>query len=102
MFLEISQNSQEHTHARVSFLIKLQAWGLSLFFIKKQTLEHVFYCEFCEISKKTFLNRTPLVAGSGIHRIIFWYLLKFLTHLFIDWFIYLLVYLFIFFSQLFI
>ena len=29
MFLEISWNSQENTCARVSFLIKLQAWGLS-------------------------------------------------------------------------
>ena len=28
MFLEISQNSQENNCARVSFLIKLQAWGL--------------------------------------------------------------------------
>ena len=28
VFLEISQNSQEKTCARVSFLIKLQAWGL--------------------------------------------------------------------------
>ena len=28
LFLEISQNSQENTCARVSFLIKLQAWGL--------------------------------------------------------------------------
>ena len=27
MFLEISQNSQENTSARVFFLIKLQAWG---------------------------------------------------------------------------
>ena len=27
VFLEISQNSQEYTCARVSFLIKLQAWG---------------------------------------------------------------------------
>ena len=35
MFLEISQNSQENTCARVSFLIKLQAWGFS--------------CQFCEI-----------------------------------------------------
>ena len=29
VFLEISQNSQENTCARVSFLIKLQLWGLS-------------------------------------------------------------------------
>ena len=28
VFLEISQNSQEYTCARVSFLIKLQDWGL--------------------------------------------------------------------------
>ena len=30
VFLEISQNSQENTCARVSFLIKLQASGLQL------------------------------------------------------------------------
>ena len=44
VFLEISQNSQENACARVSYLIKLQA--------------------FCEISKNTFLHRTPLVAAS--------------------------------------
>ena len=38
-FLEISENSQENTCARASFLIKAQ----------------VFSCEFCEISKNTFL-----------------------------------------------
>ena len=59
MFLEISQNSQENTCARVSFLIKLQAWG----FIKKKTLAQAFSCEFCEISKNTFFHRTPLVAA---------------------------------------
>ena len=32
-FLEISQNSQENTCARVSFLIKLQAWNT--FFYRK-------------------------------------------------------------------
>ena len=31
VFLEISQNSQENTCARVSFLIKLQASGLQLY-----------------------------------------------------------------------
>ena len=30
VFLGISQNSQENTCARVSFLIKLQAWGLRM------------------------------------------------------------------------
>ena len=31
VFLEISQNPQENTCARISFLIKLQAWGLQLY-----------------------------------------------------------------------
>ena len=31
VLLEISQNLQEHTRARVSFLITLQAWGLQLY-----------------------------------------------------------------------
>ena len=52
--LEISQNSQENTCARVSFLIKLQ------------TLAQVFSCEFCEISKNTFSYRTPPVTVSDI------------------------------------
>ena len=30
----------------------------------KKTLAQVFSCEFCEISKKTFFNRTPPVAAS--------------------------------------
>ena len=33
-------------------------------FIKKETLAQVFSCEFCEISKNTFLHRTPQVAAS--------------------------------------
>ena len=65
VFLEISQNSQENTCARVSFLIKLQAWASN--FIKKETLAQVFSCEFCEISKNTFLHRTPLVAASVVN-----------------------------------
>ena len=44
LLLEISQNSQENTCARVSFLIKCQV--------------------FCEISKNTFFCRTPPVAAS--------------------------------------
>ena len=46
VFLEISQNSQENTCARVSFLN----------FIKKEALAQVFSCEFCEISKNTFFT----------------------------------------------
>ena len=49
MFLEISQNSQENTCARVSFLTKLQAWG----------------CEFCKISKNTFFFTEYLWATAS-------------------------------------
>ena len=47
LFLEISQNSQENTYARVS--------GLQL--IKKETLAQVFPSEFCEISMNTFFTK---------------------------------------------
>ena len=49
MFLEISQNLQENTCARVPFLVKFN-------FIKKETLVQVFSSEFCEISKNTFFT----------------------------------------------
>ena len=52
VFLEISQNSQENTCARVPFLINLQPEACN--FIKKETLAQVFSCEFCEVSKNTF------------------------------------------------
>ena len=45
VFLEISQNSQENTGARVSFLIN---------FIKKETQAQLFSCEFCKISRNNF------------------------------------------------
>ena len=32
--------------------------------LKKETLAQVFSCEFREISKNIFFNRTPLVAAS--------------------------------------
>ena len=60
LFLEISQNSQENTCDRGSFLIKLQAGGF-----KKETLAQVFSCEFCEISKNTIFYRRPPVVVSG-------------------------------------
>ena len=59
MFLEISQNSQEHIYARVSPVPE------ACNFIKNETLAPVFSCEFCEISKDTFFYRTPLVAASA-------------------------------------
>ena len=54
VLLEISQNLQENICASVSFSIKLLASACN--FIKKETLAHVFSCEFCEISKNTFLT----------------------------------------------
>ena len=50
--MKISQNWQENTSARVSFIIKLQACN----FIKKETLAQVFSREFCEISKDSFFT----------------------------------------------
>ena len=50
VFLKILLNWQEYTCARVSFLIKLQAY-----FIKKR----LFSCEFCEIFKNTFFTEHP-------------------------------------------
>ena len=51
-----------------------EAWNFS----KKETLLQVFSCEFCEISKNIFFDRTPLVAASeeNMHRESFSYELK--------------------------
>ena len=49
MFLEISQNSQKNTCARISFL-ELQTCN----FIKKETPAQAFSYEFDEISENTF------------------------------------------------
>ena len=53
-FLEISQNSQENTCARVSFS----------FFIKRETLTRVFLWILRNVSEHLFY-RTQLVAASG-------------------------------------
>ena len=59
LFLEIPQNSQENTCARV------------FFFIKKEALALVFSCEFCEISKNTFFHKAPLAAASAVANVLF-------------------------------
>ena len=59
VFFQISQNPQENTFARVSFLIKLTCK-----FIKKEALAEVFSGEFCENFKINFFYRTPPVAAS--------------------------------------
>ena len=43
VFLEISQNSQENTCARVSFLVKLQALGLRPTTLLKERLWHRWF-----------------------------------------------------------
>ena len=63
MFLEISQNSQENTCARVFFLIELQAKACKV--IKKETLAQVFSCEFYEISKTAFSTEHLWATASG-------------------------------------
>ena len=55
MFLNISQNSQENTCARVSFLIM---------FIKKETPAQVFSRQFWGSFQNIFFGRIPTVAAS--------------------------------------
>ena len=62
--LKVLQNSHENTGASVSFLTKLQAEAEACNFIEKETVAHMFSCEFCKFSKNTFLYRTPPVAAS--------------------------------------
>ena len=86
VFLEISQNSQENTCVRASFLIKLQAQACN--FIKKETLTQVLPYEFCEILRAPFLQNTSgrLLLGfydysHPMHqRVLFWRLLKIKKH----------------------
>ena len=62
VLLKISQNSQENTCARPSFLIKLLAWGLQL--IKKEALAQVFFYDLREIFKNTFFTKHLRVTAS--------------------------------------
>ena len=52
LLVEISQNSQENTCARVSFLIKLQAWLATLF--KKRLWHRCFPVNFVKFLRTTF------------------------------------------------
>ena len=58
LLLEILQNSQENTCARVSFLIKLQASTCN--FIKKETLAQVFCILNCLLYHLFLLDRNYL------------------------------------------
>ena len=50
----------------IKYLLLSKIAGSACNFIKIETLAQVFSCQFCEISKNTFLHRTPLVAVSII------------------------------------
>ena len=90
VFLEISQNSQENTSARDSFLIKLQARGQQLYcnFIKIESLTQVFSCGFCEIFNNTLFYRNLwwllLTATTFLLQHIFYHYLKKLHESFKD------------------
>ena len=83
-FLKISQNSQESTYSRISFLIKLQA-DLTLQKKKKKALSQVFSCKFWEILKTFFYRATLVVAsfndGSFLLKVLPWICDRVLIHL---------------------
>ena len=57
VFLVISQNSQENTCARVSFLIKLPAWGLRpATLLKKRVWYRCFPVNFVKFLRTPFLT----------------------------------------------
>ena len=72
MFLDISQNSLENTSVRVSFLIRLQAWGLQLYW--KRDSDTGVFLWICEISKKTFFTEHSAARKSflveAVHHIL--------------------------------
>ena len=59
-----TRNLQEKTRERS------EAVASAYNFIKKETLPHVFSCEFCEISKNTYSNKTLPVAASERWKIV--------------------------------
>ena len=81
LFLENSQDSQESTCARVSFLINS---------MKKETLAQVFSCEFCNISKirTPFLQSTSGRLLLSVIRVFFRVRSnRFFCHQFLDWYV---------------
>ena len=59
VFQRISQNSQENTRVRTSFLMKLQQVS-ACNFISKDTPAQVFSCEFYEIVEHGYPDNCPL------------------------------------------
>ena len=70
LFLEILQNSQENTCAKVSFLIKLQVSACN--FVKNGTLVQVFFYEFCKTFKNNyFIEHLRTTASNKKSKLIF-------------------------------
>ena len=61
VFLKISQNSQEKTCSKVSFLVKFQASACN--YIKKETPAQMFSCQLCEIIKNIFFTEHLRATG---------------------------------------
>ena len=66
VFLKISQNLQDNTCVRASFLVKLQASACN--FTKKETLAQVLSCKFCEFFKNTFFTENLLENALSLYR----------------------------------
>ena len=56
----VIRNLAKFTGKRLSYSYKSQPFN----FFKKETLAQVLSCQFCEISKNSFLHRTHLLAAS--------------------------------------
>ena len=66
VFLEISQNSQENTYVRVSFLVKLQVWGLQLY-LKNRLWHRCFLVTFAKFRRTPFLKACVRYFLSNFH-----------------------------------
>ena len=66
VFLEISQNSQENSCAKVPERQRTKVCNFSI----KETLTQKFSCEFCKISKNIVFHRPPPVVASIINYLI--------------------------------
>ena len=67
--LKISQNSQENTCARVSFLTKLQAWGLQLTQFWLKLMERSYY--LLVLTKRKMKSRFFLGGGYTAYKLNF-------------------------------
>ena len=69
VFLDISQNYQENTCARDSFIIKLQIFGPQLY-LKKEILAQALSCAFCVISMTNFFTKHLRTTATDLNQLI--------------------------------